>query len=291
VGRTEVLPFAEQIFIGTGGAATPPNTFPAVPRDYNGTNISFGNGLTSTTSVTIPAGASFVTVTITPVDDTSNEGDEPATFRVIPGTAYDASTTNLTTLMVRDNDIIGGPTVVAGEFHFQTAPRQVSFRFNQDVAGSISASDFQITGPPGTPSTIFNYSPVTNTATLTFSDMLPDGNYTARAIAAGITNSAGTPMPEDQLLNFFSLAGDANRDRKVDVADLGVLASNWQQSGRTFSQGNFDLSPDGLVDVADLGILASHWQQQVAAPSAPARSPRPGADWQQRRISDQLFSA
>jgi hypothetical protein len=54
-----------------------------------------------------------------------------------------------------------------------------------------------------------------------------------------------------------------------DVADLGIRASNWQQTGRTFSQGNFDYSPDGLVDVADLGILASQWQQELAAPSAP----------------------
>jgi hypothetical protein len=289
VGRTEVLPFAEQIFIGTGGVAYPPNT-PGNPRDYNGTNISFGNGVTSSTFVTIPAGASFTTVTITPVDDTLSEGDEPATFKAIAGIAYDVSGTNLASLMVRDNDTVGGPTVVAGEFHFQTAPRQVSFRFSQDVAGSISASDFQITGPPGTPSTFFNYSAATNTATLTFSDMLPDGNYTARAIAAGITNSAGTPMPEDQLLNFFSLAGDANRDRKVDVADLGVLASNWQQSGRTFSQGNFDLSPDGLVDVADLGILASHWQQQVAVPSAPALTDAPHRS-RTPRMATEIFSA
>jgi hypothetical protein len=51
------------------------------------------------------------------------------------------------------------------------------------------------------------------------------------------------------------------------VADLGILATNWQQSPRTFSQGDFDYS--GTVDVNDLGILASHWQQQLAPPNAP----------------------
>jgi hypothetical protein len=62
------------------------------------------------------------------------------------------------------------------------------------------------------------------------------------------------------------LAGDADRDRDVDVNDLGILASNWQQTPRTFGQGDFDYT--GTVDVNDLGILASHWQQQLAQPSA-----------------------
>jgi hypothetical protein len=94
-------------------------------------------------------------------------------------------------------------------------------------------------------------------------------------IAAGITDAAGNAVTTNVTHDFFVLAGDANRDRNVDVADLGILASNWQASPRTFAQGNFDYSPDGLVDVADLGILASNWQAQLAAPSAPfALAPR-----------------
>jgi hypothetical protein len=154
--------------------------------------------------------------------------------------------------------------------------------FSQNVASSIGIDDFSVTGPSGPMPFSFNYDTISNTATLSFSGILPDGNYIARAIAAGITNSGGAAMAADHVLPFFVLAGDANRDRVVDVADLGILASNWQQSPRTFSQANFDYSADGLVDVADLGILASQWQQQLAAPSAPfippssraARSPR-----------------
>jgi hypothetical protein len=56
--------------------------------------------------------------------------------------------------------------------------------------------------------------------------------------------------------------GDANLDGKVDVADLGILASNWQTSG-TWATADFDGS--GLVDVADLGLLASNWQFGVSA--------------------------
>jgi hypothetical protein len=68
-----------------------------------------------------------------------------------------------------------------------------------------------------------------------------------------------------------SLDGDANRDRQVNVADLGDVAANWKHSPRTFGQGNFDYSSDGSVDIGDLGILASAWQKQLPAAALPTR--------------------
>ncbi len=53
------------------------------------------------------------------------------------------------------------------------------------------------------------------------------------------------------------LAGDANDDRVVDVGDLGILASNWNQAGTDWATGDF--TGDGGVDVGDLGVLASCW--------------------------------
>jgi hypothetical protein len=53
------------------------------------------------------------------------------------------------------------------------------------------------------------------------------------------------------------------------VADLGILASNWQGTDRTFGQGDFNY--DGKIDVVDLGILATNWQANLVA-SAPAQA-------------------
>lgn len=53
------------------------------------------------------------------------------------------------------------------------------------------------------------------------------------------------------------LDGDANFDGEVNVGDLGVLASNWNGTGKKWSTGDFDFS--GAVDVGDLGKLASNW--------------------------------
>ncbi len=265
VARTQALPWSETIFLGTGGTATPRGTL----RDFNAQNITFGDGQTSTTNVIIPAGATFVNVIVTPIDDTRVEGDETITFTVGTTNSYDAGTSGSTTLVVRDNDVVTGPVVNSSSFIYDAGPPQrARFTFNQDVAGSIAAGDFTVTGPSGAVPFSLTYDNITNTATLSFSGILPDGNYTARAIASGITNSSGTPMAADAVLAFFFLNGDANHDRSVNISDLGVLATNWQTTGKTFSQADF--SYDGVVDISDLGILATNWQKTLAAPTQPA---------------------
>jgi hypothetical protein len=167
---------------------------------------------------------------------------------------------------------VAAPQVIASAFVYETAPQRLSFNFDRDVSASLGLDDIQVQ-PIGAAFSVqptgLSYDANTNTATFSFTGILPNANYRATLLAAEIT-SGGVSMAANHVLDFFFLNGDANHDRSVDVADLGILASNWQQSPRTFSQGNFDYSPDGLVDVADLGILASQWQQSLALPSAPA---------------------
>jgi VCBS repeat-containing protein len=63
-------------------------------------------------------------------------------------------------------------------------------------------------------------------------------------------------------------AGDVDGDGAVDVADLAVLASHWNQGLVTRAEG--DLSGDGAVDVTDLAMLAASW-------GADGPTPRPSA--------------
>jgi autotransporter family porin len=62
----------------------------------------------------------------------------------------------------------------------------------------------------------------------------------------------------------FTWGGDASLDGSVTIADLGILAANWQQSSRFWHQGDFNY--DGQVNIADLGILAGNWQKGAASP-------------------------
>ena len=59
-------------------------------------------------------------------------------------------------------------------------------------------------GPTITPSAI-SHDSRTNTATMTFNGILPDGRYRARALAAGITNPGGVPMSQNFVKDFLFL--------------------------------------------------------------------------------------
>jgi hypothetical protein len=171
--------------------------------------------------------------------------------------------------------VAAAPTVISAEFLFESR-QQVRLLFSSNVAATLSVTDLPLqnltTGQNIVPQSL-ELSGGATEATWSFASILPDGNYRATLPAGSVADTYGNPLAADFMFDFFVLAGDANRDRKVDVADLGILATNWQQSPRTFSQGDFDYS--GTVDVNDLGILATKWQQQLAAPTAPSsRVPR-----------------
>jgi uncharacterized delta-60 repeat protein len=272
VGRTEALPFAERVFLSVGGTARAPFQLNA---DYEGSsNITFGNTVLNPTFVDIPAGENVVSVTITPFDDARVEGDETVIFAVAPNAAYDLGTPAGTTLAIRDNDLTGGPAVTASAFVFDAGPpHRVTFTFSQSVLLSLNASDFTVTGPSGPVPFTFTYATVSNTATLSFAGFLPDGNYTARAVAAGITNGGGQPMAADATLAFFALAGDVNRDRSVNGTDFAILARNFGKTGMTYAQG--DLNGDGSVNGTDFAILAGNFGKSVP-PSPAAAAPRAG---------------
>src|SRR5581483_7536640 len=77
----------------------------------------------------------------------------------------------------------------------------------------------------------------------------------ANAAELGITTFDGQPVDDSAVLVKYTFKGDANLDGKVDVSDLGRLATGWQTS-QNWTGGDFNY--DGLVDVSDLGRLATN---------------------------------
>jgi hypothetical protein len=64
------------------------------------------------------------------------------------------------------------------------------------------------------------YDAPTRAVTWQFARILPDGDYTATVPAGNVLDVAGNPiLTADLKFDFFDLAGDANRDRIVDIRD------------------------------------------------------------------------
>jgi hypothetical protein len=112
------------------------------------------------------------------------------------------------------------------------------------------------------------YDAATNAARFTYlanpAGIVPDGGYHAE-FAAGILDNFGNASTNPVPLDFFFLQGDANHDRRVNLADFNILAANFGQSNRTFSQGDFTY--DGTVNLSDFNILAGRFGV-VLGPSA-----------------------
>ncbi len=172
------------------------------------------------------------------------------------------------------------PAITASPFVWNSAPQRIELTFDQDVSASLSTADLVLrnlttgaTIPAG--SIVMGWNAATRTATYRFPTLpnggsLPDGRYRATLAAAGVTNAAGTTIAVDHALDFFVLAGDANRDERVNLADFNILAANVGQSDRTFAQGDFNY--DGLVNLADFNLLASRFGQALAPDGQVTRS-------------------
>ncbi|MFT3784769.1 MAG: Calx-beta domain-containing protein [Tepidisphaeraceae bacterium] len=183
-------------------------------------------------------------------------------------------------IRIGGNDVVNpAPTLVSSAFAFETS-QALAMVFDQDVSGSLEPADLVITNT--TTNTVVDASGYAlqlsaagsaTTATLQFSSVLPDGMYSV-SIAPNSIHAPNGPGNESAInAGFHVLVGDFDRDGTVNFNDLLILAANYGQSGRTFSQGNADYSADGTVAFSDLLQLASRYGTKlfsnvaVAAPS------------------------
>ncbi|MCS7033439.1 MAG: proprotein convertase P-domain-containing protein, partial [Phycisphaerae bacterium] len=77
----------------------------------------------------------------------------------------------------------------------------------------------------------------------------------------------GEVVDATTVLVRFTLAGDANFDGLVNLADFAALGASFNTAGDWF-QGNFNY--DGLIDLSDFALLAANFNQ-----SLPGGAPRP----------------
>src|SRR5688500_7192563 len=140
--------------------------------------------------------------------------------------------------------LLSRPSTISSAFEFETAPQRVKLQFDQNVGASLTANDLRVervSASDGAPvSTSLAYDAGTNTATNAFGSVLADGNYRAALASEDVKNAGGESLNGDHVLDFYFLGADADRDRDVDLQDFNRYAANQGQSGRTFSQGDWN---------------------------------------------------
>lgn len=89
------------------------------------------------------------------------------------------------------------------------------------------------------------------------------------AVLLSLTGPGGlaTPVDATSVVVRFTLAGDADLSRRVDIADFSRLAAGFNGPAR-WGGGDFDF--DGAAGIADFSALAARFNQALAPPT-PAR--------------------
>ncbi len=180
-----------------------------------------------------------------------------------------------------DARLVIAPRVTADTFRFATAPQALEFTFTRNVGASLGTGDLlleNLTTSQTIPSSSIDvtYNEATNTARFTFPGLtggvLPDGSYRATIDASGVTDAQGNVMLDDHVATFRFLVGDANNDGQVNLDDFDILAANFGESNRDFTQGDFTY--DDTVNLQDFNLLAARFGRGLA----PGTSTRAGND-------------
>lgn len=97
----------------------------------------------------------------------------------------------------------------------------------------------------------------TNVSSPYTTPVLADGSYSAK-----VRSYDGAGNFREQTVNFtinyrpvyLVTKGDFNKDGKVNISDLSILASNWLKPNNSA-----DANSDGVTNISDLSILAVNW--------------------------------
>ncbi len=105
---------------------------------------------------------------------------------------------------------------------------------------------------------------------------MSDGVFSAvqgAFLTSGLTIAPVFGDADSVLTLKAAVAGDADFDGHVDIADLGIVGANFNADVMQWNTGDFNL--DGTTDVSDLGILGANWTAAQAAGTAAALVPEP----------------
>jgi Protein of unknown function (DUF4038)/Bacterial Ig-like domain len=179
-------------------------------------------------------------------------------------------------LLVLDADLTA-PTLASAAVDVERS-QALRLNFTEDVGLSFDVSDLELRNlttntliPAGQINLAWDVT--SRSARATFNGILPDGDYRLTIPAGAIQDMNANANTASLTMNFHILAGDANRDRQINFADLLIVAQNYGQSNRTFATGDFNY--DQKVDFADLLIVAQKYgsslMQSPTILSRPAR--------------------
>lgn len=176
------------------------------------------------------------------------------------------------------------PTVVSSIFEFETG-LAIKYVFSEDMTDLTDASILLMNTTTNQVVSASAYDVsfdhATRTATVFIDHHIVGGQFTATLVGDNTSDRFGNKLDGDannsaggnHTYSFMFVQGDVNRDGVVGFDDLVIMAQNYGQSGKTFTQGNADFDAAGNVGFDDLVLLAQQYgNSAVTASGASTRN-------------------
>jgi hypothetical protein len=205
--------------------------------------------------------------------DAGSPASRTLTVQLLTGTTTFNSTQHLSALALQNGSVArlsedGGRVLVTGSLSIESSPNPLA---KLDLANNDMIWDYGAVSPIDTVHSHIRHA--WNAGAWDRNGITSSsGNASTYALGfgdnatMGLSSFSGQSVDATSVLVKYTYYGDADLNGKVDVNDLGILATHWQQPG-PWSWGDFDYS--GVVNVADLGMLATNWQAGTGTPLAP----------------------
>jgi hypothetical protein len=102
-----------------------------------------------------------------------------------------------------------------------------------------------------------NGNTVATVATLAYTDsgLTASTTYSYSVVAVDAAGNTSAPAGPLSVATLAQKPGDLNGDGLVDLFDLSILLSNWDDTNKP----QYDLNSNGIVDIFDLSILLTNY--------------------------------
>jgi probable HAF family extracellular repeat protein len=185
--------------------------------------------------------------------------------------------------------IVGEATAAGGAhaFLYSNATMQdlgtLASPYNFDSSANGINDSGQVVGSATTSSYVFHAFLYSNGTMEDLNSLIASASGWTLSKAGAINDSGqivvGGYNPSGQYDAFLltpAIPGDANLDGSVDVNDLTIVLSHYNQTGMTWTDGEF--TGDGTVDINDLTILLTNFGKSLGSSAADmAAAPEPPA--------------
>jgi hypothetical protein len=237
----------------------------------------YGGLASSLHEITIGAGQTSATITITPIDDDDVEGLENVTFTVVPkpashiGVSYEIGSLNVATVQIADNDLSllvdeGGSAVITRDLLLYDDNGQSPADITYHVVAGLVHGQLELASAPGVAIVSFTQTEINAGEVL----YVHDGSYTP-----------------SESFQFIIEDGLGNQ---TDIGTVKVLvqrASSWRNPVQPFN-----VYDDNSVDTLDLArfvlYLKQHWDDRTLPALPPGSDPTSFVDINGDNIVDTL---